>query len=244
MGLQHGMSAAAIALSMGSGSAFFASNSVQQSTVQSSALFARKPFITGNWKLNPQTKEEALELASGIASQVTDDSPCDVALFVPYPFIESVQSAVGDKFPVGAEVITPELSGAFTGAISAPMLKSVGSQWSLAGHSERRTIVGDTDDDINRQCKILISQGMSVILCTGETLAEFEKSLVGPICEIQLKKGLAGIAKEDMSRVAVAYEPVWAIGTGMVCIFMSKVLIPCGLLTVLYNVLLVASHLY
>ena len=96
------------------------------------------------------------------------------------------------------------------------MLKSIGVQWVLAGHSERRTIFGESDEYINGQCLKLIEKGMSVMLCIGESLAEFEQNLAGAVCEVQLKKGLAGISKEDMSRVAIAYEPVWAIGTGKV----------------------------
>jgi triosephosphate isomerase len=101
-------------------------------------------------------------------------------------------------------MVTPESSGAFTGGISPPMLKSIGVQWALAGHSERRTINNESDEFINAQCVKLIENDMSVILCIGETLDEFECSLAGPVCEIQLKKGLAGISAEDMNRVAIA----------------------------------------
>lgn len=96
------------------------------------------------------------------------------------------------------------------------MLKSIGVQWALAGHSERRVLFGETDEYINGQCLKLIDLGMSVMLCIGESLAEYEQDLAGAVCAVQLKKGLAGISKEDMSRVAIAYEPVWAIGTGKV----------------------------
>jgi len=180
------------------------------------ALFERKPFITGNWKLNPSTKDEAIELAKGIAGAVSSESPGDVALFVPFPFIECVQKAVDGKLSVGAEMVTPEMSGAFTGGISCGMLKSIGVEWALAGHSERRTINKETDEYINAQCLKLIENDMSVILCIGETDEEFEKDLVGDVCEVQLKKGLAGIKPEEMDRVVIAYEPVWAIGTGKV----------------------------
>jgi len=183
---------------------------------QQSALYERKPFITGNWKLNPCTKEEAIQLGTDIASAVTDDSPCDVALFVPFPFIESVQKAVDGKLNVGAEMVTPESAGAFTGGISPPMLQSIGVQWILAGHSERRTINKESDEFINAQCVKTLEQGMAVILCIGETDGEFEKDLAGPICEMQLKKGLRGVSPDQMDRVAIAYEPVWAIGTGKV----------------------------
>lgn len=108
------------------------------------------------------------------------------------------------------------MNGAFTGGISAVMLKSCGVQWALAGHSERRTINKESDEYINAQCLKLIENDMSVILCIGETETEYEKNLAGCVCEVQLKKGLSGITKEDMSRVAIAYEPVWAIGTGKV----------------------------
>jgi len=185
-------------------------------TQSSTQLFTRKPFISGNWKLNPNTKDEAISLAQDIGSSVGKDINHDVALFVPFPFIESVMDEIGDKVSVGAEMCTPEMSGAFTGGISPVMLKSIGVDWVLAGHSERRTINKETDEYINAQCVTVLEQGMSVMLCIGETEAEFEKNLVGCVCEMQLKKGLEGVTAEDMSRVAIAYEPVWAIGTGKV----------------------------
>lgn len=114
------------------------------------------------------------------------------------------------------QMITPEDSGAFTGGISPHMLKSMGIKWSLAGHSERRNIFKKTDEYINAQCRLLISLEMNVVLCVGETEGEFEQNLVSAVCEVQLKKGLAGITFEDMDKVVIAYEPVWAIGTGKV----------------------------
>lgn len=185
-------------------------------TRSSTELFSRKSFISGNWKLNPSTKEEAISLAQEIGSAVGEDIDHDVALFVPFPFIESVMDEVGDKLSVGAEMCTPEMNGAFTGGVSPVMLKSIGVDWVLAGHSERRTINKESDEYINAQCVKILEQGMSVMLCIGETEAEFEKDLVGCVCEMQLKKGLSGVSAEDMSRVAIAYEPVWAIGTGKV----------------------------
>ena len=113
-------------------------------------------------------------------------------------------------------MVTPEISGAFTGGISPAMLKSIGVDWALAGHSERRTINQETDEYINAQCLKLIENDMNVVLCIGETEEEFEKDLVGCVCEVQLKKGLSGVRPEDMSKVTIAYEPVWAIGTGKV----------------------------
>jgi triosephosphate isomerase len=96
------------------------------------------------------------------------------------------------------------------------MLKSIGVEWSLAGHSERRTIFKETDEMINAQCKKLLDEGMSVMLCIGESEAEYNEQLAGAVCAVQLKKGLAGIPKDMLDKIAVAYEPVWAIGTGKV----------------------------
>eukprot|EP00522_Entomoneis_paludosa_P005670 CAMPEP_0172455728 /NCGR_PEP_ID=MMETSP1065-20121228/12214_1 /TAXON_ID=265537 /ORGANISM="Amphiprora paludosa, Strain CCMP125" /LENGTH=286 /DNA_ID=CAMNT_0013208199 /DNA_START=95 /DNA_END=955 /DNA_ORIENTATION=- len=179
---------------------------------------ARKPFISGNWKLNPSSKEEATQLASEIANAVLPTSPdADVALFVPYVFIDAAKEAVGGKIEIGAEAVCPEEAGAFTGAISASMVQSMGVQWSLAGHSERRVLFGESDEYINGQCLKLIEKGMSVMLCIGESEAEYDQDLAGAVCAVQLKKGLAGVTKEQMlSSVAIAYEPVWAIGTGKV----------------------------
>lgn len=243
---------------LGAVEAFVPSTVVRPTT----ELFAeRKPFITGNWKLNPATKAEAVDLASGVASQA-DNSLADVAIFVPSIFIESVQKIAGGKLNIGAEVSTrfvlsyrlrihpddgrlaevekvpsrlslllnssdrfvilyiqavvPYESGAYTGGISPGMLKSMGVTWALAGHSERRTLFGESDEDINAQCKLLIENGMNVVLCIGETENEYEKNLVGAVCELQLKKGLSGITAQQMSQVTIAYEPVWAIGTGKV----------------------------
>lgn len=193
------------------------SNSASTSTIATALDMARRPFISGNWKLNPQTRDEAVKLASDIAASITPSSPdAEVALFVPYVFIEAAMNAVGDKLQVGAEGVCPEIQGAFTGAVSSSMLQSLGVQWALAGHSERRVIFGETDEYINGQCLKLIEMGMSVMLCIGESESEYEQDLAGAVCAVMLKKGLAGVPKEAMSRVAIAYEPVWAIGTGKV----------------------------
>ena len=208
------MKLAISALLAGSAAAFAPALTTSRSATE---LYGRKPFISGNWKLNPQTKDEAVKLAGDIAASITDSSPdADVALFVPYVFIESAMGAVDGKLSVGTEGVCPEINGAYTGAISTPMVKSIGVQWALAGHSERRVIFGETDDYINAQCLKIIDEGMSVMLCIGESLAEFEQDLAGSVCAVQLKKGLKGVKKEDLDKVAIAYEPVWAIGTGKV----------------------------
>jgi triosephosphate isomerase len=205
------------ALSLTTCTSAFLPSLIERNT-QSTQLFGtRTPIISGNWKLNPQTKEEAITLATEISEGITSESPdCEVALFVPYVFIEAAIAACDGKLSVGAEGVCPEMKGAFTGAVSASMLNSIGVQWALAGHSERRVIFGETDEYINGQVLKLLDEGMSCMLCIGESLSEYEQNLVGSVCAVQLKKNLAGVTKEQMSRVAVAYEPIWAIGTGKV----------------------------
>jgi triosephosphate isomerase len=104
------------------------------------------------------------------------------------------------------QLITPEDKGAFTGGVSPQMIKSMGVQYALAGHSERRVIFGESNEYINKQCTMLIENGMTVVLCIGETLEEYEKDLAGAVCEVQLKKGLAGVSAEQMNQVIIAYE--------------------------------------
>mmetsp|Transcript_36590 Transcript_36590/g.85524 ORF Transcript_36590/g.85524 Transcript_36590/m.85524 type:complete len:299 (-) Transcript_36590:213-1109(-) len=182
----------------------------------STSLFERKPFITGNWKLNPTTRDECSDLAAAIAKSVDASKDVDVALFVPSVFIKATQDAVGDKLSVGAETVCAQLKGAFTGEVSAPQLKSVGVEWALAGHSERRTVFHEVDSYIQSQVRRLMDENMSVVICIGETLSEYEKGLASAVCSTQLRKGLSGLTAEEMGRVVVAYEPVWAIGTGKV----------------------------
>lgn len=178
----------------------------------------RTPFIAGNWKENPLSLQDAKSLAEGLKS-FTSSLPCEVGIAVPYPYIASVGEVLdGTGIKVMAQSIYPEDSGAFTGAISAPMVESVGCSYVLAGHSERRTVFGDSDVQVNEKVKKILESGnMGCILCIGETLAEYESGLVNDVNSIQLSKGLAGVSEADMARVVIAYEPVWAIGTGLVC---------------------------
>jgi triosephosphate isomerase (TIM) len=114
------------------------------------------------------------------------------------------------------KAVIPQKSGAFTAGVSPTMLKSMGVEWCLAGHSERRALYNEDDGNINAQVKLLIEMEMNVVLCIGESAQEYENQLARAICEIQLKKGLAGVTADQMKFVTVAYEPVWAIGTGKV----------------------------
>merc|ERR1712176_623888 len=126
------------------------------------------------------SKEEAVALAKGIANHITDESPdAEIALFVPYVFIESTQAAVGSKLTIGAEGVCRQGNGAFTGAISAPMLNSIGVNWVLAGHSERLEIFGETDDNINEQVIKILGEGMSVMLCMEKVWQSSSRTWLG-----------------------------------------------------------------
>ena len=199
--------------------------SVPPPTASASPSFlpaTRRPFIAGNWKMNPSTLPDAVSLARSISSSVTPSTPCDVCVFAPMPFIDACRTAAGASgegsgLDIGAELSFYEEKGAYTGAVSAEMIKSLGVDWVLAGHSERRTMFGDDDEEINKQTLNLLRKGMSVVLCIGETKDEYDAGLVEAVCTLQLKKDLQGVTEEEMERIVIAYEPVWAIGTGLTC---------------------------
>ena len=118
---------------------------------------------------------------------------------------------------VGAQSIFFEDKGAYTGSVAASMVKSVGCEYVLCGHSERRTLFSDSDDAINRKVRKVLEAGMKPILCIGETMVEYDLQIKNEVCAMQLSKDLVGVTKEQMKDVVIAYEPVWAIGTGLVC---------------------------
>lgn len=186
----------------------------------------RQPIMAGNWKLNPATEEEALALAKSVAKglgdetcPISDEESCtEVVVFPPFPFISKVKDSLVDVgVTVGAQNFFFEDKGAYTGSVSASMIKSVGCEYVLCGHSERRTVFQDSDVKINMKVKKVLSAGMKPILCIGETKEEFDMGLCEQVCAVQLSKDLAGVTKEEMKDVVIAYEPVWAIGTGLVC---------------------------
>lgn len=175
---------------------------------------SRKPLIAGNWKMNKNVSEGAA-LASEITGADIDYSTRDVLFAPPFTSIYAVSEAVkknGGKAFVAAQNVYFETSGAFTGEVSCDMIKSAGAGWVILGHSERRSIFGETDEVINKKVKKVLSEGLSVILCVGETLWEREAGAEIETVLAQTGKGLEGVA--DLSNVVIAYEPVWAIGTG------------------------------
>lgn len=177
----------------------------------------RKPFVAGNWKMNTDSSS-SVELAQSIASGSTETASvkATVAVFPPFVYLQSVTKALGaSSVGVGAQDVYFEPNGAFTGEISTSMLKDIGCTYCLCGHSERRHVIGETDELINKKLAAAISGGLLPILCVGELLAEREASQTNDVVTRQLENGLAGLSSAKVSAVTIAYEPVWAIGTGL-----------------------------
>ena len=173
----------------------------------------RKAVIAGNWKMN-KTPAEASVLINEIKPLVKS-ATCDVIVCVPYVCLPAALDAVkGSNIKVGAENMHWEKSGAYTGEISADMLLSMGVEYVIIGHSERRQYFGETDVTVNKKVKTALTAGLKVILCVGETLEQREQDITKEHITIQTKIALLGVSKEEMKNVIIAYEPVWAIGTG------------------------------
>mmetsp|Transcript_14104 Transcript_14104/g.29674 ORF Transcript_14104/g.29674 Transcript_14104/m.29674 type:complete len:787 (+) Transcript_14104:228-2588(+) len=187
----------------------------------------RRPIVAGNWKLNPSTKSEARTLLKLLASnflnhrdKLSSPSSPEVVIFPPLPYMsDAVQILEGTGIMIGAQNSGSQEKGAYTGEVAPSMLASAGCSHVLLGHSERRTIYGETDSDINaRLHKCLEQPSLKVILCIGETLQEYESGMLAQVVDAQLRGGLEGVSPHALlqDRVIIAYEPVWAIGTGLV----------------------------
>ncbi len=173
----------------------------------------RKAVIAGNWKMN-KTPAEAKVLINELKPLVAD-AGCDVVICVPdVDLTVALAETAGSNIKVGAENCHWAESGAFTGEISAPMLKSMGVEYVVIGHSERRTYFGETDDTVRDRTRAALNNGLTVILCVGETLDQREKNVTFEVIAMQVKIALTGVSEEELENVIIAYEPVWAIGTG------------------------------
>jgi len=173
----------------------------------------RKRFIAGNWKMN-KTSREALDFMNDFKEMVSDVNDVDIVLCVPFTFLPLVfDECKGTNIKVCAQNLFYEESGAYTGEVSGSMVKEF-AEHVIVGHSERRNIFGENDETINKKIKAALHSGLNVIFCLGERLEERESGKTMDVVISQLKKGLDGISNEDMKRIVVAYEPVWAIGTG------------------------------
>jgi len=173
----------------------------------------RKYYIAGNWKMN-KTKPEAVALAEGLVKALKDGK--NKYMIAPsFTNLDAVAHVVkGTNILLGAQNMSTEESGAHTGEVSVLMLKDLGVQAVILGHSERRHIYKEDDEMINKKVKLALKHGLEVILCIGELLEERQAGKAEKVCEEQTRKGLAGVSADELKKVTIAYEPVWAIGTG------------------------------
>jgi triosephosphate isomerase len=174
----------------------------------------RRPLISGNWKMF-KTGEEAVEFVQSLKPSVAGAADVDIMIAAAFTALPLVSKAIeGTPIALGAQNMHWEQEGAFTGEISAPMLKSAGCRYVIIGHSERRQYFGETDRDINRKIDSASKAGLIPVFCIGETEAQREEGQTFSILDKQLENGLKGLFSEQLKSLVVAYEPVWAIGTG------------------------------
>ena len=173
----------------------------------------RRPLVAGNWKMN-RTGPEAVELIQQLRDGYTAGR-AEVMLAPPFTALESASRVLEtSRIALGAQNVHWEAQGAFTGEISAGMLKALGCAYVIVGHSERRQLFGETDAWVSKKARAVLHAGMRPVVCIGETLAERDAGRTLEVCASQLHGSLAGVAVEEMTHVVLAYEPVWAIGTG------------------------------
>ncbi|SFI62385.1 triose-phosphate isomerase [Thermoflavimicrobium dichotomicum] len=173
----------------------------------------RTPVIAGNWKMY-KTVEEAKEFLRALPLSTLPDD-VEVVICAPYLCLPSLaEQAQGSKVGIGAQNVHWETEGAYTGEISIPMLKAVGVQYVIIGHSERRAYFGETDETVNKKVKAAVKTGLIPIICVGETLEERENEQTKAVVERQVRAAIDGLSSDQVKKAIIAYEPVWAIGTG------------------------------
>lgn len=176
----------------------------------------RKPLIAGNWKLNKTIKEAAM-LVTLLLREITEFRHVEVVVCPPYTALSDVHELLLDsEMALGAQDLYWEDKGAFTGEVSGPLLKDAGCTYVIVGHSERRQFFYENDETVNKKTKAALNAGLIPIVCVGETLKERETEQTFHVIEKQIKGGLKELSSEEMGRAVIAYEPVWAIGTGKV----------------------------
>ena len=174
-----------------------------------------KPFIAGNWKMY-KTIPEAVEMVKTLKEASSEQIEAELVVIPPMTTLSEVKKAIeGSQIKLGAQNMFWEDEGAFTGEVSAPMLKDAGCEYTVIGHSERRQYFGETDDTVNKKIKAALAHDLIPIMCIGESLDEREKGKTIEKVEDQINAGLEGLGKDEISRLIIAYEPIWAIGTGL-----------------------------
>ena len=173
----------------------------------------RAKLIAANWKMNGSFA--LIDAMQKVLSPLLEETTCEIVICPPDVLLNSMKNAVkGTRISVGAQNVHSETTGAFTGETSAPLLQECGVQWCIVGHSERRILFGETDEFIRSKTETLLKHGIRPILCIGETLEHRESGNHEEVVIAQLVKGLSGLAVDDQKRCVLAYEPIWAIGTG------------------------------
>lgn len=174
----------------------------------------RKPIIAGNWKLN-NTEREAVELVTALRTNLADVDTVDIIVCPVFTVLGVVHDVLLESnISLGAQNVYWEDSGAFTGEVSAPLLKEIGVQYVIIGHSERRQYFGETNQTVNKKIRAALNHGLTPIVCVGEVLAQRESNQTFEVIRTQCKESLAGFNADEIKRMIIAYEPVWAIGTG------------------------------
>ncbi len=175
----------------------------------------RRTVIAGNWKMN-MTPAEATAFINEIKPMVAGKDNCDIIFCAPYVTIAAaMEAAKGSNIVIGAENVHFAAKGAYTGEVSAEMLKAIGVDTVIIGHSERRQYFGETDETVNLRTKAALAAGLRVILCMGEVKEQRVAGITNEVCAMQIKLDLAGVSAEDMKNIVIAYEPVWAVGPGL-----------------------------
>ena len=175
----------------------------------------RRPIIAGNWKMY-KTIPEALEFVRAFKPLVVASTHCEIVIAPPFTAIKPVSARLeGSNVEVAAQDVAPEPGpGAFTGEVSASMIKDAGARWTIIGHSERRQYYGETDESVNSKLRSAIGEGLLPIVCVGERLEERDAGRAEQVVESQLSGGMRNLTVSEASRIIIAYEPIWAIGTG------------------------------
>ena len=174
----------------------------------------RRTIIAGNWKLN-KTSQEATELVKELLNLVSDARDVDIVVCPPFTALESVAWILGDgPVKIGAQNVHWAESGAYTGEVSVKMLLTIGCQYVILGHSERRALFNESNSDVNKKLRAVLDSSLIPIVCVGETLEEREKDRTEQVVRDHILGALVGFTEKDLQKVVLAYEPVWAIGTG------------------------------
>ncbi len=173
----------------------------------------RKPIITGNWKMN-KTRDEALQFIYAVKDQVTSSEKVESVICAPFPYLRCLVKRQGDFIRVGAQNMHFENYGAYTGEVSPDMLTSIGVSYVILGHSERREMFNETDESVNKKVHAAFAHQLIPIVCVGESLEDRENNTTNQVVDQQTVAALVGLTVDQVKQVVIAYEPIWAIGTG------------------------------